>query len=319
MGEFELIRQVFMPLANATATSAVQLGPGDDCAIQRLPPESDLVFSVDTLVEGVHFPKGYAPECLGWRSLATAASDLAAMGADPVCFTLALTLPNASSHWLQAFAEGLESAARAFGLALAGGDTTRGPLALSLQVHGTVPQGQALLRSGACSGDLVCVSGSLGDAGAALQWLDQGAVSEEVSALLQRYHYPTPRLALGRALRGKATAAIDVSDGLLVDLQHLLEASGVGARIYASAIPQSTALQSLHPEQALALALNSGDDYELCFTIAKEDWALIRRHNEGVALTVIGEVLAQPGLLLNDGERDQKAILTGYDHFGGIE
>lgn len=314
MGEFELIRHYFFPIAEAGSTSAVLLGPGDDCAIQRVDPGMDLVFSVDALVEGVHFPRKYDPEKLGWRSLAVAASDLAAMGADPVCFTLALTLPDADPDWLGAYAQGLANAARHFGLLLAGGDTTRGPLTLSLQVHGTVPQGQAILRSGAQVGDYVCVSGTLGEAGAALDYLGKDNLVPDAQAILARYHFPEPRLALGAALRGYVTAAVDISDGLVADLGHILEASGVGANIDANRLPLSGHLKRLAGKAAVDLALNAGDDYELCIALSPRAWAdlpgAIRSQ-----LTHIGEVVAGDGLTIKRDGRTESLPAGGYDHF----
>ncbi|HAC29366.1 MAG TPA: thiamine-phosphate kinase, partial [Marinobacter hydrocarbonoclasticus] len=245
MGEFELIRKYFQPLADGAGQDQLLLGPGDDCAIQRVSPGLDLVFSVDTLVEGVHFPSDYSPDYLGWRALAVAVSDLAAMGASPVCFTLALTLPDANPGWLKPFSEGLARASKAFGIALAGGDTTRGPLTISIQVHGTVERGRALYRSGAKPGDLICVSGTLGAAGAALDYLAAPAPSPAQLALLSRYHFPQPRLELGQQLAGRASSAIDVSDGLLADLGHILEASGTGARIDTGRIPMMAELVTL--------------------------------------------------------------------------
>lgn len=317
MGEFDLIRQIFQPVAEATASPRLPLGLGDDCAIQVVEPGTDLVFSIDTLVEGVHFPKNYDPACLGWRSLAVATSDLAAMGADPVCFTLALTLPIAEPDWLTGFAEGLQQAALAFGLTLAGGDTTRGPLTVSVQVHGTVPTGTALTRSGARPGDLVCVSGTLGDAAAALSWLESASESADVQWLLSRYHRPQPRLELGQALRGHATAAIDLSDGLRADLQHILTASEVGARIDLRTLPLSDALRMVAPEQAPDLALSGGDDYELCFTLPPAAWADFRHRGVADKVTLIGEVMPQPGLWCTDEHGDRPLTTGGYDHFGG--
>lgn len=316
MGEFELIRRLFHPVAEASHRPGVLLGPGDDGAIQRLEPGQDLVFSIDTLVEGVHFPRDYDPGHLGWRALAVAASDLAAMGADPVCFTLALTLPRNQASWLEPFARGLQRAAEGFGLALAGGDITRGPLTLSLQVHGSVPAGQVMCRSGARPGDLVCVSGTLGDAAAALDWLDEADPGPAAQALLQRYHAPCPRLALGSLLRGRATAAIDISDGLLADLGQILASSGVGARIHASRLPLSAPLLRLHPQQAQAFALRGGDDYELCFTLPSELLAAISA-GTGVPVTVLGEITAGAGLVLVDVDGTEASASTGgYDHFG---
>lgn len=312
MGEFELIRQYFQPLADNARQGQLILGPGDDCAIQRVPPGQDLVFSVDTLVEGVHFPPNYPPEYLGWRSLAVAVSDLAAMGADPVCFTLALSLPCAEPEWLAGYSRGLARASDAFGITLAGGDTTRGPLTLTLQVHGTVPKGMALRRSGACVGDLVCVTGPLGDAGAALDFLGSPDPTGNEQAVLARYHYPEPRLALGKALVGKASAAIDISDGLLSDLQHILDASEVGAELDADKVPLSKALVALKGREALTCALTAGDDYQLCVTIADEQLALMDLHVREQLIT-IGRIQAKLGL--NVANTAQIGSRQGFDHF----
>lgn len=318
MGEFELIRRYFEPMAKATTPaldgSGLLLGVGDDCAIQRVPANQDLVFSVDTLVEGVHFPIGYCPRFLGWRALAVAVSDLAAMGAQPVCFTLALTLPAADEAWLEGFAAGLAEAGQQFGIVLAGGDTTRGPLTLSLQVHGTVPQGQALRRDGAREGDLVCVSGQLGDAGAALDFLYDTAPATDAASVLQRYHYPQPRLELGIALRSVASAAVDISDGLHADLLHILRASGVGATIDLAALPLSAALRQIKGEAAAGFALQSGDDYELCVTVPEQRWAAASRELQQ-QLTVIGQVQREPGLRLNADAGMVYSQRPGFDHF----
>lgn len=314
MGEFELIRQYFMPLARLQGSRSVVLGPGDDCGIQSIPPGSDLVFSIDTLVEGVHFPAGYRPDYLGWRALAVAVSDLAAMGAEPACFTLALTLPEADEAWLRGFARGLGCAAESFGLVLAGGDTTRGPLTLSLQVHGLVEQGRAIRRSGACAGDLIVVSGTLGDAGAALDYLDACRPSEDEQSVLERYHYPQPRIKLGMALRNLATAAIDISDGLLADLNHILEASKVGANIDRAQVPVSHALARLKGNAAMDYALNSGDDYELCATVPEARWASVSQSLKQ-QLTVIGVIEPASGLRLDGTAVMSGSEETGFDHF----
>jgi thiamine-monophosphate kinase len=313
MGEFELIRRYFFPLAASGKHPDVLLGPGDDCAIQRVGKGQELVFSMDTLVEGVHFPKHYPPEKLGWRSLAVATSDLAAMGADPVCFTLAITLPRADPDWLRDFSSGLATASRQFGLNLAGGDTTRGPLSLTLQVHGTVPENRAIRRSGAKPGDLICVSGTLGNAGAALQFLDSDLPTPEQAQLLEHYHAPQPRLLLGKALRESASAAVDISDGLVADLGHLLEESGVGGRIDVSQLPLSAALVALRAD-AIDLALHAGDDYELCTTLPE---MALEQLPESIReqLTVIGRVHEGEGLLVNG--KDPRGNSRGYDHFEG--
>ncbi|WP_417546092.1 thiamine-phosphate kinase [Marinobacter sp.] len=314
MGEFELIRRYFMPLSRLHGSRSIVLGPGDDCAIQRVPSGSDLVFSIDTIVEGVHFPLNYRPDYLGWRALAVAASDLAAMGADPTCFTLALTLPEADETWLRDFAFGLGKAAESFGMVLAGGDTTRGPLVLSLQVHGQVPVGAAICRSGAGPGDLVVVSGTLGDAGAALDYLDAQSPSKDEEFVLERYHHPEPRLALGAALRSIATAAVDVSDGLLADLGHILEASSVGASIECARVPVSPALTRLKGSEALDYALRSGDDYELCATIPEAKWTDAPSSLKQ-QLTVIGVIEQAPGLRLDGTAVVSESDAVGFDHF----
>ena len=290
------------------------LGPGDDCAIQRIPAGRDLVFSVDALVEGVHFPRNYRPDYLGWRALAAASSDLAAMGADPECFTLALTLPAVDEQWLEDFSMGLRKASEAFGLKLAGGDTTSGPLMLSLQVHGTVEQGAEVRRSGARPGDLIAVSGTLGDAGAALDYLSESAPSDDMLALLEHYHHPWPRLDLAAAIRQYASAAIDVSDGLLADLGHILAASRVGARVESAQLPLSPALSRLKGDRAVGYALRSGDDYELCLCFSPENW---ERAPESLKshLTVIGVVDAEPILYLDGVDCSLEAVPSGFDHF----
>lgn len=311
MGEFDLIRRYFLPLADSAPRGAVVLGPGDDCAVQRIPANHDLVFSIDTMVEDVHFPKNYPAKFLGWRALAAAASDLAAMGAEPVCFTLALTMPTVDETWLTDFSCGLADAGRCFRLALAGGDTTRGPLTLSLQVHGTVPKGHGLRRSGAEVGDLVCVSGTLGDAGAALDYLDEPKPSADMTAVLSRYHQPRPRLELGRALLDIASSAIDISDGLLADLEHVLAASGVGATIEVAKIPLSPALRRLKGQSARNYGLYAGDDYELCVTVPRRHWDVLPADIRD-QLAVIGSIDREPGLRVAGG-RD--ATVAGFDHF----
>ncbi|MBD3640390.1 MAG: thiamine-phosphate kinase [Marinobacter sp.] len=314
MGEFDLIRRYFLPVAEQRGHPDLLLALGDDCAIQRVPADQDLVFSVDTQVEGVHFPRHYRPEYTAWRALAAAASDLAAMGATPVCFTLALTLPEADENWLEGFGRGLAQAASQFGLALAGGDTTRGPLTISIQVHGTVPRGQGLMRSGAQVNDLVTVSGTLGDAGAALDYLDAPTPGDDERALLSRYHHPLPRLELGQALRGVASACIDISDGLIADLGHILERSGVGATLNLERLPLSRPLRRCAGERAPQLALSSGDDYELCVTVSEALWAKLPEVIKS-RLTVIGRIDGGEGVRFEDG-----VVLNsgppGFNHFG---
>lgn len=316
MGEFDLIHRYFLPVAEQRGHPDLLLALGDDCAIQRVPADQDLVFSVDTQVEGVHFPRHYRPEYTAWRALAAAASDLAAMGATPVCFTLALTLPEADENWLEGFGRGLAQAASQFGLALAGGDTTRGPLTISIQVHGTVPKGRGLMRSGAKANDLVAVSGTLGDAGAALNYLGEQEPDDDVGALLERYHHPVPRLELGQTLRGFASTCIDISDGLMADLGHILERSGVGATLNPALLPLSMPLRRCAGERASRLALSAGDDYELCVAISEERWGKLPEDVKS-QLTVIGRIDQEKGIRLEGGESADSGP-QGFDHFGRI-
>ncbi|MFN2287364.1 MAG: thiamine-phosphate kinase [Chromatocurvus sp.] len=305
VGEFELIARHFSALGRGPGVS---LGVGDDAAILSVPEGCELVASVDTLVEGVHFPDDTFPEDIGYRCVAVAASDLAAMGARPLAMTLALTLPDADDFWLHAFSEGLGQASTAFRLPLVGGDTTRGPCVISVQVFGVVECGAALLRSGAQPGDAVFVSGTLGDAAAGLALLQSRWQPEAVQGeyLLDRYYRPTPRLVLGEKLSGIASAAVDVSDGLIQDLGHIAAASGCAVEIQAAALPLSAALRS-HPDrqQQLAWALGGGDDYELCITVPVD-----LLPPEG--FTRIGSVTEGQGVRCADASIPEQ---PGYTHF----
>jgi thiamine-monophosphate kinase len=265
--EFSLISRYFSHLGHGTA---VDLAVGDDCAILRLDAGERLAASVDTMIEGVHFPLETQPEHIALRAVSAAASDLAAMGARPLGMTVALTLPEADNVWLAAFSRGLATAVSEYQLPLVGGDTTRGPLSISVQVMGALPADRALLRSGAVAGDSVFVSGTLGDAAGALaillgQWQPVPAHAEY---LLDRFNFPRARLALGRELLGRATAAVDISDGLLADAAHIARSSGVKIRIDADLVPLSPAVRS-HGcrDSIMRWALTGGDDYELCFTL----------------------------------------------------
>ncbi|VXC82476.1 thiamin-monophosphate kinase [Pseudomonas sp. 8Z] len=317
MGEFELIQRYFAAAPCAQGGDGVVGGIGDDCALLALPPGEQLAVSTDTLVAGVHFPSVCDPFLLGQRALAVAASDLAAMGAMPMAFTLALTLDQADAAWLEAFASGLQHMAAACALALVGGDTTRGPLSLTLTVFGRVPVAQALTRAGARVGDLLCVGGALGDAAGALPLvLGQREAAAEIAApLLARYWSPMPQLALGQALRGQATAALDISDGLLADCGHIAKASHVALQVEAQRIPQSAALRALAGQEgALSCALSGGDDYRLLFTLPPErlsgiqaDWPDVR---------VIGQVVAGHGVHLLDAAGQAIDVpQRGYQHF----
>lgn len=319
MSEFELIQHHFSHIGGQRAD--VALGVGDDCALLRVPQGYELAASIDTLVAGVHFFPDCDPEGLGHKSLAVGLSDLAAMGAEPAWATLALTLPDADAAWLDAFSFGFARLAGRYGVALVGGDLTRGPLTITVQVQGLVPTATAILRRGARPCDLVCVSGTLGDAGLALRLLNAGeSVSEFLRGRLER---PTPRVELGLALRGTATAMIDLSDGLAADLGHILAASGVGAELRLPDLPLSRAVRErLAADPDWGLPLASGDDYEICFCVPERKRTRITALAErfGIRIQAVGRVQAETGLrcLLEDGSiweliRDQGQ--SGYDHF----
>ncbi|MGE7990948.1 thiamine-phosphate kinase [Pseudomonas sp. NPDC089554] len=316
MGEFELIRHYFAAAPCAQGGEGVALGIGDDCALLELPAGQQLAISTDTLVAGVHFPAVCEPALLGQRSLAVAASDLAAMGAEPVGFTLALTLPEVSAAWLKAYAEGLERMASQCRLSLIGGDTTRGPLSITVTVFGRVPSGQALRRSGARPGDALCVGGYLGDAAGALALVlgERQAPSELAEPLLAHYWSPPPQFALGLALRGRATAALDISDGLLADCGHIAKASGVALEVNLAQVPVSPALQAfLGRDAALQAALSGGDDYVLAFTLAPEYLSCLAQLP---GAQVIGRVREGQGVTLLDAQgQDITPQQRGYQHF----
>ena len=317
MGEFELIRRYFAAAPCAQAAEGVVLGIGDDCALLQPAVGQQLAVSTDTLVAGVHFPQPCDPFLLGQRALAVSVSDLAAMGAEPLGFTLALTLPEADPAWLEGFARGLSQMAGQCAIALVGGDTTRGPLSLTLSVFGQLPAGQALTRAGARPGDLLCVGGSLGDAAAALPLVlgQQVAAGAEADYLLQRYWAPQPQLALGQWLRGRASAALDISDGLLADCGHIAKASAVALQVERDSLPLSVALRTLAGERALDCALSGGDDYRLAFTLPAQYLpALQAQWPEAV---VIGRAVAGQGVQLLDGAgRRLDPPSAGYQHFG---
>ena len=323
MGEFDLIRRYF-----TRPTTAAVLGVGDDCALMQPSPGMQLAISSDMLVEGRHFFPDVNPFALGHKALAVNLSDLAACGAHPIAFTLALALPQADETWLQGFSNGLWALADRHGCELVGGDTTRGPLNICITVFGEVPRGQALLRSGARVGDDIYVSGTLGDARLALEALqDRLAVPAEVLKQARiRLELPTPRVALGQALRGIATAAIDISDGLAGDLTHILEASGSGATLDTSiAITLIASCQHdagagawLSPEKQLDWVLAGGDDYELAFTASPTQRQAVEQAaaSSQTPVTRIGQIQAEPGLRLLDASGALKTRpFSSFDHF----
>jgi len=316
--EFSLIETYFTDLT--ASRDDVYLGIGDDCALLTCPDGHVVAVSIDTLVAGIHFFADVDPESLGHKSLAVGLSDLAAMGAKPAWFTLALTLPDSSAPWLTAFSQGLATLAKQYNIQLVGGDTTKGPLTISIQVHGFIKPEQALRRDGAQIGDLIYVSGTLGDAGAALQlklqqWDDEALTAEDKHYFYHRLEKPTPRIDLGQSLLEFATSAIDISDGLSSDLAHILKKSDVGATIDLAKLPLSSSLQNISKTKAVELALNSGDDYELCFTIPADKQKLFESTVDGTYRQV-GVIEAELGLrAINvDGQMDT-ITGSGYDHF----
>lgn len=317
LGEFELIHRYF---ENRTASREdVVLGIGDDGAILRIPLGRDLVVAMDTLVAGVHFSEEFPPEDIGYRALAVNLSDLAAMGAEPAWATLALTLPAAEEDWLAAFTRGFFKLAEEFAVALVGGDTTRGPLSITVQVHGFIPAGMSLRRSGAQPGDHLYVTGTLGDAAFALTPSMDKLGKEERKYPLGRLHRPSPRVREGMILRDIASSAIDISDGLIADLGHILEASGVGARIEVDRLPLSAALQSgTDKEHGWQLALTGGDDYELCFTVSPERRSVLesRLSEFDCKISWIGRIEASKGLrCIRENGAEFIPQGSGYRHF----
>jgi thiamine-monophosphate kinase len=319
LSEFELIARYFdRPQA---PDNVVKLGVGDDCALLAPPPGETLAISTDMLVEGRHFFAGADPEKLGHKALAVNLSDLAAMGAKPMAFTLALSLPSADENWLAGFARGLFALADAEGIRLIGGDTTRGPLNLCITVMGSVPVDEALRRDAAKNGDDLWVSGTLGDARLALEVL-QGKLTLTPALLSlaeERLHRPTPRCALGMALRGIAHAAIDVSDGLLGDLGHVLSRSQLGAEIDAASLPAGPALSQQPADKQTDYMLNGGDDYELCFTAPPEqrDAVLLAAASANTPITRIGRLKLGAGIQILDAAGKSLPFTSqSFDHFG---
>jgi thiamine-monophosphate kinase len=313
MNEFALIRRFFGDLTPLAAE--VALGIGDDCALLRPPPGEEIALTTDTLVAGRHFAETGAAADIGWKALAVNLSDLAAMGARPLAFLLSLTLPEYDEVWLSGFAEGLGELAALHEVALVGGNTARGPLSITITAVGAIPVGAAMLRGGALAGDVVCVTGTLGDAALALAVAGprQNALADD-PFLARRLHRPSPRVAAGIALRPHAHAAIDLSDGLAGDLGHVLAASGVGADIEVGALPASAEfLRFAAPARRLELQAAGGDDYELCVCLPPD---ALNRIRLDVPLTPIGRVTAGPGLRWVDAERRRvDVLLRGYDHF----
>ena len=319
--EFDLIARI---RARATVRDDVVLGIGDDAALLVVPAGQQLVVAMDTLNAGVHFPEDTAPADIGWKALAVNLSDLAAMGAEPAWCTLSLSMPQADVAFVDGFLDGFLALARQHDVALVGGDTTRGPVSICVTVHGFVEAGTALRRDAARIGDDIWVSGTLGDAaGGLVQWAKRGQVrfsakSEPDPFLLARLNRPTPRIALGRALRGIASACIDVSDGLLADLGHLCDASEVGAQVNIDALPTSEGLRAAFDRQMRqGLQATGGDDYELCFTAPPEARVAVDSAARELELELvrIGIIVATPGVATRTAEGAWSAPAAGWVHF----
>jgi len=322
--EFDIIREFFA--TQGLHRTDVVLGVGDDCAILQVPEGHVLAVSTDTLVSGVHFPVNALASDIGHKSLAVNLSDLAAMGAEPAWVTLALTLPNINNAWLVDFSHAFFELANHYGVQLVGGDITRGPLSISVHVSGFLPRGTGLTRGGAKAGDSIFVSGNLGDAGLGLLVHENKIVLPDQLAELQKHalqklHRPIPQVNLGLALRDVASSAIDVSDGLAADLSHILVASDCGATINLDQLPLSDGLTLLKRElNPHSLAISAGDDYELCFTVQKNNVNVLNKltNKLGVKITKIGEIDKKMGLRLETQGRAVKLPSFGFDHFKTI-
>ncbi|UXY09963.1 thiamine-phosphate kinase [Kosakonia sp. ML.JS2a] len=319
-GEFSLIARYFDRVRHSRRD--VETGIGDDCALLNVPEKQTLAISVDTLVAGNHFLPDIDPADLAYKALAVNLSDLAAVGADPAWMTLALTLPDADDAWLQAFSDSLFEQLSYYDMQLIGGDTTRGPLSMTIGIHGYVPVGRAMKRDGAKPGDWIYVTGTPGDSAAGLAILQQRLVvknREDAAYLRQRHLRPTPRLLHGQALRNLASSAIDISDGLISDLGHILHASGCGARVDLDLLPYSDAFRRhVEKEQGLRWALSGGEDYELCFTVPELNRGAldVAIGHLGVPVTCIGQMSADiDGLHFTRDGKPVTLDMKGYDHF----
>jgi thiamine-monophosphate kinase len=317
--EFQLIDQYFC--GRGPIRRDVKHGIGDDCALVQPAEHKHIAVSCDTLVEGVHFFADMPAWALGYKALAVNLSDLAAMGAEPAWFTLGLSLPSVDEAWLAAFSEGLFEAAEYYGIALIGGDTTQSPVkVIAITVNGQVPEGKALTRYGARSGDWIYVTGTLGDSALGLDLLRgrQQSRPEHKEYLMERHYRPTPRVLAGQSLRGLASSAIDLSDGLVSDIAHILKASNVGANIEVDKLPLSQAMKDSVPlEQALGYALTGGEDYELLFTVpeAQRGALEIALAHAGVKFVRIGQIGASGGLKLTLNGEPFTPVNKGFEHF----
>ena len=317
MNEFDLIDTYFKPLS--TAKSNVLFGIGDDAACVRVPAQHDLLISTDTLVSGVHFLSHWDAYDIACKAVMVNVSDMAAMAAKPQWITLALTMPTCDELWLKRFSAGLRDSLNQYQLALIGGDTTKGPLSITITIHGVVPKGRAIKRSGAKPNDAIYVSGALGAASLAVAFLKRDDIDKKDYALLMNaLLHPIPRVDLAPLLQTYASAAIDISDGLLADLHHICAASGVGARLLWDSIPVNPLVSKYEKSNAIDFALRGGDDYELCFTIdaQREAKFLASLKEQGISCCRIGEIEANKGIraVCADG-KTLSLTISGYRHF----
>ena len=309
MQEFDLIREYF---TWPSGDNSIALGVGDDAAILDIEPDYQLVSSIDTLISGVHFPESTCAADIAHKALAVNLSDIAAMGAIPKYYTLALTLPEVNKNWLQDFSQSLKQLSKKFGVSLVGGDTTKGALSITISIMGWVEKGGALQRSGAQIGDGVYVSSTIGDAALALWQLNNNEIPTH--NCLEKLNRPTPQVLLGRSLQSVATACIDVSDGLEQDLSHILTASKVGSEIDVSKIPLTDELTNhVEKQKDWSLVLNGGDDYELCFTVPQKNQAILSDISKrcGVKITQIGVICESSRLKIVGA----KNVGKSYQHF----
>lgn len=331
LGEFDLIQRFFQKQSEmmlAKNPGSISLGIGDDCALLKTEPNHEIAVTSDMLVEGRHFFADANPEYLGWKALAVNLSDLAAMGAQPIGFTLAIALPKADTAWLEAFNKGLFTIANAHSCPLIGGDTTAGPLNICITAFGAIPHHKSIQRSGALAGDDIWVSGVVGDARLTLAALRHEIELPQIDLeiIQERMHQPNPRVELGIALRSVATSAIDISDGLLGDLKHILKQSNKDAEVWLDQIPKSTTLLKQSRDLQDQFAAAGGDDYELCFTAPMSKRDVIKKISQDLklALTRIGTIKPRQNASLNialkhnDGDLSQEQVhilLQSFDHF----
>jgi thiamine-monophosphate kinase len=317
MNEFSLIDTYFKPIE--TCRKDVIFGIGDDAACLQIPAAQQLLVSCDTLVAGVHFFTSWPAYDIAWKAVMVNVSDIAAMGGVPVWVTLALTMPELDRVWLEDFSTGLKNALKLYNIALIGGDTTRGPLSMTLTIHGLTPRGKAIRRNGAIPGDLIYLSGEIGGAALAVEHLtSQNIEGNDQKAIMNKLLHPIPRLDLTQDLRAFATSAIDISDGLGVDLNHICEASGVGAMLIEAQVPIHPLVEKYKGAAAFDFAASGGDDYELCFTISPDNEKLLLQNvfEKGIKIYRIGSIEKEKGIRLKERNGKIKAIdVKGYKHF----